>query len=537
MSKLSLNDLVNLQNENTAVSTINTNNARIEAALEKTLSRDGTSPNQMTAVLDMNSNSIINLPDPTHNDEPVTLGYFVSRIVGDEPVTVVSSFGNTLYFETFASAQGSTIDSTITYLYLKGYYSAGDGGGAKYVKVNSSPYHLTTADGKHWRLDEREFDIRMFGARCDGSTDDKNAINAADAAAAIAGVDVVFPGGFIAVSGGLTPSQNARWRGAGAEKTTLYGLDPNLTLIDTTQLDVRLEHFRILFAVVRSSMAKTIDFHTSLPYGGSLRIKCVRIYLGGEGIRVSGFNPVFYFDELDITQSVAGSVNAQINESFIGTFANCVFSETGGIPFSHFSISNCTGQIQFINVNVFGASHGMFITPGTGQVVTLIKALQLYLDSCTVDCLRIAPTSGGIVERCKFTQGWFAGSTGTNAPIVIDGSAAVVVDQIDIINNDISVTVNSNSAIGVNTVSWFICQANNFIINGTGNSAMSITNSTWGEISANKFTTNHLTPVFLTGTSGSYCIHDNMFASLSGTYIADSSSGGNNKIHDNAPHN
>lgn len=56
MSKLTLTDLANLQNETTAVNAINANNAAIETAMENTLSRDGTSPNTMGATLDMNSN-------------------------------------------------------------------------------------------------------------------------------------------------------------------------------------------------------------------------------------------------------------------------------------------------------------------------------------------------------------------------------------------------------------------------------------------------------------------------------------------------
>lgn len=43
-----------------AVTTINANMDAIEAAIENTLSRDGTIPNQMTADLDMNNNDIIN---------------------------------------------------------------------------------------------------------------------------------------------------------------------------------------------------------------------------------------------------------------------------------------------------------------------------------------------------------------------------------------------------------------------------------------------------------------------------------------------
>lgn len=74
MAKLTLSDLVNPSNDSTLVSTINTNNALTETALDNTLSRNGASPNQMQADLDMNSNRILNLPEAVSASEPVRLG-------------------------------------------------------------------------------------------------------------------------------------------------------------------------------------------------------------------------------------------------------------------------------------------------------------------------------------------------------------------------------------------------------------------------------------------------------------------------------
>lgn len=45
----------------------------IQEAFDNTLSRDGTSPNEMLADLDMNSNRILNLPAPTSMEEPLRL--------------------------------------------------------------------------------------------------------------------------------------------------------------------------------------------------------------------------------------------------------------------------------------------------------------------------------------------------------------------------------------------------------------------------------------------------------------------------------
>lgn len=73
MTKITLTPLVNLQNETTAVSAINANDAVIVTAFDNTLSRDGTSPNTMSAVIDMNSNQIINLPAPSTVNSPARL--------------------------------------------------------------------------------------------------------------------------------------------------------------------------------------------------------------------------------------------------------------------------------------------------------------------------------------------------------------------------------------------------------------------------------------------------------------------------------
>lgn len=62
MSKITLNNVGNLIDATTAATTINNNSAVIVSAMDNTLSRNGSAPNQMGSSLDMNSNSIINLP-------------------------------------------------------------------------------------------------------------------------------------------------------------------------------------------------------------------------------------------------------------------------------------------------------------------------------------------------------------------------------------------------------------------------------------------------------------------------------------------
>lgn len=67
---IELNDLVNLQNETTAVTLINKNSETIEGGFTTALNTTG---DQMLGTLDMNSNNIINLPTPATANSPLRL--------------------------------------------------------------------------------------------------------------------------------------------------------------------------------------------------------------------------------------------------------------------------------------------------------------------------------------------------------------------------------------------------------------------------------------------------------------------------------
>src|SRR5260221_10737292 len=71
--KLILKTFSSLQNDVSATTDLNFNSTATIAAIDNTLSRDGTAPNQMLSNLDMNSNHVINLPAPTSNFDAVRL--------------------------------------------------------------------------------------------------------------------------------------------------------------------------------------------------------------------------------------------------------------------------------------------------------------------------------------------------------------------------------------------------------------------------------------------------------------------------------
>lgn len=84
MSKLVLNDI---NSGYASTSALNDNFALIETALENTLSRDGTTPNQMENSLDMNSNRIINLGQAISNSDAISYGQFLDIVQAEQNLT------------------------------------------------------------------------------------------------------------------------------------------------------------------------------------------------------------------------------------------------------------------------------------------------------------------------------------------------------------------------------------------------------------------------------------------------------------------
>lgn len=155
MAKLTLNDVSSGFASNTAH---NTNNTLIENALENTLSRDGTGPNQMEANLDMNSFKVVNLAEPINDNEAARLVDVQNALAGaktanlttftpysnlssnnvqaaiqEEVDDLAAPTGSTLVGDTTGGGLWSTVKGFITYLLssagssLIGFIQAGVG--------------------------------------------------------------------------------------------------------------------------------------------------------------------------------------------------------------------------------------------------------------------------------------------------------------------------------------------------------------------------------------------------------------------------
>lgn len=160
----------------------NANYAAIEAALENTLSRDGTSPNSMLADLDMNSKRVINMGAPVGNADAVRYIDLLNAVANPSIWQGVS-----LFVDTITQLKALTGLTTGVYIQVSGYYTKSDIGGGLFYYDSSS---AATADngavvtpntlaGRFLRIVPDRVIPQYWGAKADGSTNDSTAIQAA----------------------------------------------------------------------------------------------------------------------------------------------------------------------------------------------------------------------------------------------------------------------------------------------------------------------------------------------------------------------
>lgn len=124
MTKVVLNDLTNISGQETsAINTINSNSLAIETAIENTLSRDGTSPNQMEADLDLNDNDLLNVGniDVTSlsiDGVPLTTELLAKGDTGDAATIAVGTVttgaaGSSVIITNIGTTSAAVLDFTI----------------------------------------------------------------------------------------------------------------------------------------------------------------------------------------------------------------------------------------------------------------------------------------------------------------------------------------------------------------------------------------------------------------------------------------
>lgn len=158
MAKLSLTRLAGGYLSTAAV---NANYTLMETALDNTLSRDGSTPNTMSADIDMNSSGrITNMLDAVNNQEPITLAQ-AALIAGVTSPLTQDTVAAVLWPQSAIETANSSTATELQY-----YYG----------------------------------DVQRYGAKLDGATDDTTAFNTATSS----GYEAYCDSGTAAISGTIT---------------------------------------------------------------------------------------------------------------------------------------------------------------------------------------------------------------------------------------------------------------------------------------------------------------------------------------------
>lgn len=214
MAKVILDD-ISTTLANSAASTLNNNNTKLEAALEKTLSRDGTGPNHMEADFDLNHNDILNV-DNIHASVLVLNGTTVTPVdLANIPATVMMK---PVYDPT--GVEGDVFDrrnwgefSTKEELAarevpaLVQQVNVGSGYSFRHMVRVATPspveaWHTQSLDGSWWEIRTQWLTPQMFGAVGDDVADDYPAIQLTLDAASALNTNVYFPTGTYRLSTG-----------------------------------------------------------------------------------------------------------------------------------------------------------------------------------------------------------------------------------------------------------------------------------------------------------------------------------------------
>lgn len=268
MAKLTLSDVTNLNNQTSSQNIINTNSDRIEEALENTLSRNGASPNQMNAELDMNNRRILNSPAPTEPSHLVRLTELDAVIpdidaAGDAAVAEIEQAvddGKAYIDAAKAAAANSAAASAASATASAGSASAaatsaGNSAASATTSSNSATSSTASAAAAAISADEAEAAAAMLNAGAAnlaggtaGQTVTKNSnadydfswTNPATGTGSVSSVAITMPTGFsvagspITEIGTLAITYAAGYQGfLSAQSTKLAGIATGATANDT----------------------------------------------------------------------------------------------------------------------------------------------------------------------------------------------------------------------------------------------------------------------------------------------------------------
>ncbi|MGC9259112.1 MAG: glycosyl hydrolase family 28-related protein [Phycisphaerae bacterium] len=247
---------------------------------------------------------------------------------------------------------------------------------------------------------EPYLDVRKFGARGDGNTDDTASIQKAVNQASAVGNKLIFPAGRFLVSSAISGNFAGRgvWlAGAGQDVTFLITDQPNASIFSFSGNMLALSDMTIM----GSNQARSGALVTTKCATENITRCLFSTYYNG----IMALGNVGLIRDCSWQLPQSGDSNGLIVDGYAGgmTVDNAVMYVPHVTPNSGIKALNC-GALQIANSNIMKQNHDLLIAPSAGRGVFSVNAINTFFDTATTG-INISP-QGGAVARCSFTQCW-----------------------------------------------------------------------------------------------------------------------------------
>ena len=310
---------------------------------------------------------------------------------------------------------------------ISGFTVAADGGEGVFVVGTTTTADggtiINDASGRSWyRLTGGgPFNVRWFGAKGDGVTDDTTAIQAAITAAQTACRALYFPGTshFYLVSSALNVTAPLRLFGDyGTSTINTSAVSADLLVINAANVEVH-----------------GISFGSTVTKAAGNYINVI----GGSNIRIHHFVTQNAYCSINLAATFASIIDIT-DGYFFNTLANCFgMTISGGFeirlrhlimnsgaspqPTAGILVAN-SGDIIMEDVNIVQHGRDLLLTPGAGQSIDSVYATDCFFDTSSAQGLLIQPASTGVLARSRFIGCWFSSHTGSG--VSVQGSTGSV---------------------------------------------------------------------------------------------------------------
>lgn len=286
--------------------------------------------------------------------------------------------------------------------------------------------------------------VRDYGAKGDGSTDDKSAIQQAiNQAGAMGvsgrGVDVFFPAGVYAVSGPITCTfNNVMLRGAGWQSTIIYC---TITTGDVVQFGdgaATVAGCGLMNMSVWKSAAATTGSSININKMNDVLLQNFVVNNCFIGINIQGASIKVWVDQGEINNATSATGHGiQVTNGAAGdTYIRAIVmsNNPGSKPASGINLVQ-TGHCAIINCNITSANKGLLVNPSTSQDVSYLFIEHSLFDSCGSHGAHFNGTTAASsrIRNVMCIDSWFSGSTTSGVGIEFTASGGAIVDALSFI--------------------------------------------------------------------------------------------------------